>query len=59
MASKSKWRRYVAKPATHRFVVLVASNGRRIDAERNLLCCFAARQPDGCEFHLLKRKPKL
>lgn len=58
MAAKVKWRRYFPKPANHRFVIVVASAGRRIDAETALLCCFAGRKPDGCEFHLLKRKPK-
>lgn len=37
---------------THLFTLEVKTNGDAKAAELAVLCAFAARQPDGCEFHL-------
>jgi len=44
--------------AKHRFTVVVKTDMSRTHAERALLVSFAWRDPDRCEFHLLKSAPK-
>lgn len=46
------------KPKEHRFTVIVRTHGTRDSAELAVLCAFAKRQPDGCKFQLLKKRPK-
>ena len=41
----------------HPFTVLVRGRASRRAAETALLSCFARRQPDGCEFRLLRNRP--
>jgi hypothetical protein len=45
--------RRVAK--SHRFVLVVKTQKTRKQAEIDVLAAFAKRDPDGCEFRLLKR----
>jgi hypothetical protein len=40
---------------THRFTLLVKTFGPRKSAALDVLTAFAKRDPDGSEFHLLKR----
>jgi hypothetical protein len=42
----------------HRFILVVKSNVSRKYAGLAVLSAFARRNPDGCEFHLLKSAPK-
>jgi len=42
----------------HRFIIVVKTDMSRTHAERALLVSFAWRDPDRCEFHLLKSAPK-
>ena len=46
------------KRKEHRFTVVVKNPTSRKCAELALLCVFAERMPDGCEFHLRKSAPK-
>ena len=42
----------------HKFMLTVKSHGSRRNAELAVLCAFAKRNPDGCQFHLRKSKPR-
>jgi hypothetical protein len=42
----------------HRFTVVVKTWRSRKHAEIAVLCAFAGRAPDQCEFHLRKSAPK-
>jgi hypothetical protein len=42
----------------HRFILVVKTWRSRRSAELAVLSAFARRNPDGCEFHLLKSSPK-
>jgi hypothetical protein len=46
------------KTNKHRFTVVVETACTRNSAELAILSAFATRQPDGCKFHLLKKRPK-
>lgn len=45
--------------SAHRFTLVVKGVELRKMAEIIVLSCFAKRDPDGCEFHLLKKTPPL
>jgi hypothetical protein len=42
----------------HKFTLVVKTVGTRKSAENAVLFVFAKRDPDGCEFHLKRRKEK-
>ncbi len=46
------------KKKTHRFTLEVKTTRGREDARLAVLCAFAGRDPDGCEFKLRKSPPK-
>lgn len=46
------------KKKTHRFTLEVKTTRSRQDARLAVLCAFAGRDPDGCEFKLRKTEPK-
>lgn len=46
------------KKKTHRFTLEVKTTRSRRDAMLAVLCAFAVRDPDGCEFKLRKSPPK-
>ncbi len=53
----------ISKTVNHRFALIVKDRRgwlgqSRKNAELAILSCFAKRDPDNCEFILLKRKPK-
>lgn len=47
-----------AKKKEHRFLIVVKTHETRRDAEFDLLCAFAQRNPDNSEFYLRKKAPK-
>lgn len=42
------------KKKEHRFTLVVKTSDSREGAKTAVLCAFASRQPDGCEFNLIE-----
>ena len=50
--------KYSLKIKTHRFTLAVKTYKTRPAAELAILAAFGKRQPDYCEFNLLRKSPK-